>query len=222
MRTNNSTRRLTLAAMFAALAYIVMVVVHIRIVASADFLTYDPKDVILAICGFTLGPIPALTTAAVVAFLEMITVSTTGPIGFLMNLLSTASFILPPAIFYKRSRTLRSAAGGLVLGVVLAVTSMLLWNYFITPLYMGYPREAVAAMLVPVFLPFNLIKAALNAAITMLIYKPVSRALKRSGLVAQNAEGVHAHSRRTLTVSLIAALIFVGCIVAAFILNRPA
>jgi riboflavin transporter FmnP len=53
------------------------------------------------------------------------------------------------------------------------VPVMLLWNYFIAPIYMGYPREAVVELLIPVFLPFNLIKGGLNAAVTLLLYKPV-------------------------------------------------
>jgi riboflavin transporter FmnP len=59
---------------------------------------------------------------------------------------------------------------------------MILWNYLITPMYMGVPREAVVEMLVPVFLPFNLIKGGANAALTLLLYKPVIYALKRMKL----------------------------------------
>ena len=219
MRANNSTRKLVLAAMYAALAYIVMVMIHIHLIPAAPFLTYDPKDVILAVCGFTLGPIPALLTTVVVSLLEMLTVSTTGPIGFVMNLLSSASFAIPAAALYARKRSLRSAAAGLSLGVVLAVVMMLLWNYFITPLYMGTPREAVAAMLLPVFLPFNLIKAALNAAITMLIYKPISRALKRTGLLETRSEAEPSPKGHGLRASLIAALVLVICIAAVLILG---
>ena len=220
MRANNSTRRLTLAAMFAALAYIVMILIHIRIVPDAPFLTYDPKDVILAICGFILGPIPALMTAAVVSLIEMLTVSSTGIIGFVMNMLSSVSFMLPSASLYKRRRTLRGAAAGLALGVVLAVAAMLLWNYFITPLYMGTPREVVAAMLLPVFLPFNLIKAALNAAITMLIYKPVSRALKQVGLLENRTDDASVPKKHGMIAAIVAALVLVACIVVVIILSQ--
>ena len=220
MRANESTRKLVLAAMYAALAYIVMVVIHIHLIAAAPFLTYDPKDVILAVCGFTLGPIPALLTTVVVSLLEMLTVSTTGPIGFIMNLLSSASFVLPAAALYQRRRTLRSAAAGLGIGVALAVAAMLLWNYFITPLYMGTPREVVAAMLIPVFLPFNLIKAALNAAITMLIYKPVSRALKRIGLLEGRADDTPSPKGHALRVALIAVAVLIICVIAIIILSK--
>lgn len=66
-----------------------------------------------------------------------------------------------------------------MVGALATTAFMLLWNYLITPIYMGMPRAAVADLLVPVFLPFNLSKYALNAAITMLIYKPVVTALQQ-------------------------------------------
>ena len=65
MTVKNKTHRLTLMAMFAALAYIVMLVGRFPI-SSVDFLKYDPKDVILVICGFILGPTPALLVTVVV------------------------------------------------------------------------------------------------------------------------------------------------------------
>ena len=219
MNATNKTRRLTLMAMFAALAYIVMLVGRIPI-SSVDFLKYDPKDLVLTICGFVLGPLPALAVTVVVSLIEMLTVSSTGPIGLLMNVLSSAMFVCPATAIYKRRHSLRGAAVGLVAGVVCQTAIMLLWNYFITPIYMGYPREAIAAMLVPVFLPFNLIKSAINAAITMLVYKPVSQALKRSGLVESQASAAAPKGKRNLGATLIAALVLVSCIVAVLVMRK--
>ena len=66
------------------------------------------------------------------------------------------------------------------------VLVMLLWNYLITPIYMGYPREAVVELLIPAFLPFNLIKGGLNVAMTMILYKPVITALRHAHLMETN------------------------------------
>ena len=84
---------------------------------------------------------------------------------------------------------------------------------------MGYPREAVAAMLVPVFLPFNLIKGALNAAIAMLIYKPISRALRRAGLMESTAGGQAPEKKSVVGAMLVAALVLVSCIFAVLIMK---
>ena len=217
MTVKNKTHRLTLMAMFAAIAYIVMMVGRFPI-SSVDFLKYDPKDVILVICGFILGPMPALLVTVVVSIIEMLTVSSTGLIGLIMNVLSSAGFACTAAFVYKKRHSLRGAAVGLTLGALVMTALMLMWNYFITPYYMGMPREAVASMLVPVFLPFNLIKAALNAAIAMLIYKPISRALHRAGLV-ELAGGKAPEKKSVLGAMLVAALVLVSCIFIVLIMR---
>ena len=154
---NTKTRKLTLIAMFCAIAYVVMVVARIPVVL---FLKYEPKDVIITIGGFLMGPLASAAISVVVSFVEMFTVSDTGIIGFVMNVLSSCSFACTAAVIYKKKHTLKGAVIGLISGCAVMVGVMLLWNYFITPLYMGYPREAVAELLLPAFLPFNLLKAA--------------------------------------------------------------
>lgn len=175
------TRNLVLMAMLAAMAYVLMLVGRVPVVM---FLKYDPKDVVLGIAGFMMGPGAAALISLLVSLIEMVTVSETGFIGFFMNVLSTCAFICPAAWFYHRKRSLRSATIGLAVGVILMTIMMLAWNYIVTPIYMGYPRAAVAEMLLPIFLPFNLIKGTLNAAFTILLYKPISSALLRSKLIS--------------------------------------
>ncbi len=94
-----------------------------------------------------------------------------------MNVISSCSFASTAAFVYKKKRKLSGVIIGLFSGWGCMVLVMLLWNYLIAPIYMGYPREAVVELLIPAFLPFNLIKGGLNAAITMIIYKPVAKAL---------------------------------------------
>ena len=88
--------------------------------------------------------------------------------------------------------------------------AMLLWNWLITPLYMGYPREAVAAMLVPVFLPFNLLTAGLNSAFVLFLYKPLVTALRKTGLVESREQG--AGSGNKMGASLLGILLLATCI----------
>ena len=82
---------------------------------------------------------------------------------------------------------------------------MLLWNYFITPYYMHVPREAVAEMLLPVFLPFNLIKAGINSAIAVLTYKPVVGVLRKARIVAPTQSNTKSKSK--IGVSIVALFI---------------
>ena len=209
--TKSTTRNLTLMAMLAAMAYVAMLVTR-PLPQVAGFLSYDLKDVVVAIAGFILGPAQALLITAVVSLIEMVTVSHTGFIGLLMNVLSTGAFVLPAALMYRKSRTLKSAALGLALGVALMAAVMLAWNYIITPLYMAVPRSVVAGMLIPTFLPFNLVKGGLNAGITMLLYKPLSAALKRLRFVPGGGAS-SAPRKFNPAATLISAFVVVTCVV---------
>ena len=182
--TDSRTRLRTLVtlAMLAALAYVVMLIGRLPI-APVPFLKYDPKDIVIVIGGFLYGPLAAAAVSLVVSLVEMITASDTGFIGLAMNLLSTCSFACVAALLYRRKRTLAGAVAGLVCGVAAMAAVMLLWNYFITPLYMGATRQEVAALLLPVFLPFNLLKGGINAVAALLLYKPVVSALRAARLV---------------------------------------
>ena len=180
------TRSIVTLGMLAAVAFAAVALIRIPAVS---FLKYEPKDVILAIAGFLFGPIEAMIVTIVVSVVEMMTVSTTGPIGLLMNVISSCSFVCIAAAIYRRQRTLKGAIIGLSIGVFVMTIVMMLWNYLITPIYQGVPRSVVAGMLVPVFLPFNLVKGILNAALTMLLYKPVVETLRKAKLApaSQNA-----------------------------------
>ena len=162
----------------------------------------------------------------VVSIIEMFTVSETGIIGAIMNLLSTCSFACLASVIYKKKHSIKGAVIGLVSGIALMVVVMLAWNYLLTPIYMGYPREAVAAMLLPVFLPFNLVKGGLNAGITLLIYKPVVMTLRKAGLAPKSTTAASAAGANSpkgakklgAAVMLAAALLLGTCIVFALML----
>ena len=168
---HEKTRRLAVTAMLCALAYAAVAVARIPI-TPVEFLKYEPKDVIIAIGGFLYGPLAALSISAIVSLIEMLTISSTGWIGFVMNVLSSVAFSGIAALVYRKKRTLGGAVLGLCLGVMCMAGTMVLWNYLITPLYMGTSRADVAAMLLPIILPFNLLKGCLNGALTALLYRP--------------------------------------------------
>lgn len=213
---NAKTKKIVLLAMMAALAYLVMVVIRIPVVM---FLKYEPKDVVITIAGFIFGPLEAFLVSAVVSIIEMFTVSDTGWIGAVMNLVSTCSFACVAALIYKKNHTLKGAVIGLLAGVGCMVAVMILWNYLLTPLYMGYPREAVVPLLPTVFLPFNLLKGGLNAAITMLLYKPVVITLRKAGLIPPSSSQGTAHGGKISTGVMIgAAAVLITCILLTLVL----
>lgn len=212
---NKNLKKIISLAMLSAIAFAVVTFGRIPIVL---FLSYDPKDVIIAIGGFIFGPLSAFIISAVVSLVEMVTISNTGPIGCVMNIISSCTLVCTASYIYKKKRTLSGAVIGLVSGTLIMTLAMLLWNYLITPIYMGYPREAVAELLLPVFLPFNLVKGGLNTAITLLLYKPVVTALRRAKLIDVLSEN-HTEKKSKIGIILVALLLLATCVFFALVLK---
>lgn len=201
------TRSVVAWGLFCALAYLCVMLIRIPVV---QFLKYEPKDVILMIGAFIYGPLPGLFMTVVVSLVEMVTISDTGWIGALMNILSSGAFVCTAAAIYRRRHTLKGAIVGLAVGSVTMVAVMMIWNALITPLYMGVPRAAVLDMLLPVFLPFNLLKAVLNSALVMLLYKRVVTALRYARLLPPTASGTAKPATRSTVAVVLVSMVLIA------------
>ena len=210
-----SIKKMCVTAMLAAIAFVVANTLHISIFPTAPFLKYEPKDVVITIGGFLYGPLASLLISVVVSLPEVM-VSGTGPIGCVMDVLSTCSFACVAALIYKKRHSLTGAIGGLCLGTVLMVAAMLLWNWVVSPLYMGVARPAVEGMLLPVFLPFNLLKAGLNSALVLFLYKPIVTALRKARLVESQSRN---NGSSKIGLYLFAAALLINCIVLILVIK---
>ncbi len=207
-----TTKKLTSAAMLCAISYILMLLSKL-VPQVAGFLQFDAKDVTITIGGFLLGPVYAIILSLVVSFLEFISVSHTGPIGLVMNFISTATFCGVASLVYYRKRTFSKAFWGLILATIALTTVMILWNYYITPIYMKIPREAVVAMHPTIFLPFNIIKGLINSALIMILYRPVVDVIRRMGV-----SGISNPSpKKKLSPTLVAGMIILSISIPAFL-----
>ena len=207
-KTKFSTgKKIAAMAMLTALA--VAADIFLRLPNIAGFLTYEPKDVILTIGAFIFGPVAGLIMALVVCTVEMVTVSSTGVIGLLMNFLASATFIGVASVIYYRKKTMSRAVIGLAAGSLSMIAVMLLWNYIMTPIFMGVPREAVLDMFLPVLIPFNGIKALLNSALVLLLYKGVVTALRKTKLIPtrDSNDGTNKKANTIIVVVVSAALV---------------
>ena len=172
-------RDLVLMAVFAALAFAAMFVFRFNV----TFLTLDLKDSIITIAGLIMGPVTAATVSLLVATLEFITIGDTGWYGFLMNFASSVTFSVVCAVVYRQNKKLSGTILSLASGVVALVAVMLTLNLVVTPFYMGAPRSAVIDMIPTLLLPFNLVKALVNASLVLILYKPVCRAMQAARLL---------------------------------------
>ena len=216
--SSNRTRFWVNLAMLAAISIVVTYLSKLIPFTVVGFLKFDFKDVIIAIGGFLFGPLAAVAISLVSSFIEMLTFSSTGIIGFIMNVISTCAFVCPAAYIYKRHYSQKSAIIGLVVGVVAMAALMMLWNYLITPLYMEIERPVVARMLLPAFLPFNLAKGGMNAALTILLYKPIVSVLRKLNLVDKPRSSSDASGKKWGGL-LIGLLLLATCVLGALVLT---
>ena len=86
MKKKITPQYIAVIAMFTAIAFI-SVVASEFIPKVQGFLSYEPKDALIVISAFVFGPASGVIIAFLVSFIEMITISSTGIIGFLMNLM---------------------------------------------------------------------------------------------------------------------------------------
>lgn len=211
---NVDVKKIASIAMLSAFAFLARLVFKIPV----SFLTFDIKDTVIATGGLIFGPVSAVVISLLVSLIEMI-ISDTGPIGFVMNFISSATFAGVAALIYRFKRTFNGAIIGLFSAVGATTAVMLLMNVLLTPIYQGVPREAVIAMLPTLFLPFNFAKTLLNAAVVMLIYKPVVVALRKAKIVEGKAMDIKFGKQSVITI-VISSISLIVAIVIFVILNN--
>lgn len=175
-----TTQKLAKLAMMTAISMVLLLLIRIPF-PPAPFLVYDPADVPIYITAFAFGPLEGLVVTLVVCLLQAFGLGGDGLYGFLMHFVATGIVAVAIGVLYQRNKTKKTAIKALVIGVIISVIVMCIMNLIVTPVYMGAPRAAVAAMIPTVIIPFNLLKAGINSLITFILYKRISGLLHGSG-----------------------------------------
>ena len=159
-----STRRIATTALLCALAF-VLTFVEIPIFPPAPWLMYDPSGIVALVAALVYGP----ATGTVVAVLPWVlkTLFSFNVWGHLMAILAGVALCVPAALVARR-------VGGMV-----SLAACVAGNIVVTPLYTAVSTADVIAMIVPILLPFNLLKIVLNCVVTALVQGPVSALVSR-------------------------------------------
>ena len=179
--------------LLSAIAFVLMLL-EFPLPLFPAFLKMDISDLPALIGGFALAPVAAIIIELIKNILHFIFKSTTGGVGNLANFIVGISFTAPAAIVYVRNKSKKNAIIGLMAGTISLLIMSSLANYFVMiPLYsklfsmelvMDLMTKAnkyivdVKTYIVFAVIPFNLIKAIITSAVTLLIYKRVSPLLK--------------------------------------------
>lgn len=170
-----STKRIAVTALFCALAAICTLFIEFPILPAVPWLKYDPSAIICLIAGFAFGPATGVAVS-IISYLPHIATAS-GFWGMLMAIIATLAMVLPASLVYKRDTTMRGAIVGMVIGAVVSALLCIVANIIVTPIYAHMSTQAVIALIVPALLPFNALKVVINAVVTTLVYKPVTKAL---------------------------------------------
>ncbi len=188
MLKRTRTVSLTYAALMTALAIILSYFPEIPLAFFAPWLKLDFSFTPLLLLGFSEGP-AIMSLALVITNAVHILGGTTGGVGELANVIIGLSFLLPPVLLYRKARTRNNALLGMGIGTLLMALAGILSNRFLLlPTYFGPSYEQVMAgmglnvngYLFGAILPFNLIKGAVNSALTFALYKRLSGILKEA------------------------------------------
>ena len=194
-----NVRTLVQIAMLSALAAVLMLVEFPLPFIAPSFYEMDFSEVPVLVGMFAIGPLAGAVIELIKILLNFVLNGTiTAGVGELGNLLMGCALVVPAGFIYKRNKNKKNAMIGLVVGIVcMAVASCILNGALLLPAYgkaFGMPIDAFVGMgaeIIPAVtniytfclfcvVPFNVIKGIVVSAVTLLLYKHISRLLKET------------------------------------------
>ena len=111
---NISLNKLLKMAMLCAIALVLIAYLHFPIFPQANYLLYDPADVLLLIGAFLFGPLAGLLMTVVTALIQALLITPEGGwVGFVMHVIASGTLVLTAGFIYKIRKTRGFALIGL-------------------------------------------------------------------------------------------------------------
>lgn len=193
-----STRKMTVTAMFSAIAMI-LYLLDFTLPFAPSFYKLDFSELPVLIGAFAFGPVTGVLIEAVKILLKLLIKGTsTAFVGDLANFVIGCSFILPASTIYYFKKSKKSAVTGCIVGTLTLTLFGTAFNaVYLLPAFSklyGMPLEDILAMGAAVnplvtdgsiisfvaccVAPMNVIKGGSVSLVTMLVYKRLSPIIK--------------------------------------------
>ncbi|MFQ9986033.1 MAG: ECF transporter S component [Lachnospiraceae bacterium] len=195
-KTKWNARKLTMTGMLAAVAFVLMFL-DFSVPVMPSFIKMDFSELPALIGAFAMGPVSGAAICVVKNILHL-TITTTGGVGELSNMILGLAFVIPAGLVYNYRRTMRGGILGALLGAVTMAVISVFTNYFVVyPVYTSFmPMETIIQAyqminpnvenlwqaLIWFNMPFTFIKGLSCVLITILVYKPLSPLIKGTRL----------------------------------------
>jgi len=174
LNVRSRTLKLAKMALMTAIA-LIFTFVHFPILPMAPFLEFELSDIPILIACFAFGPLPGLVIGVVAILLhDLMMGPSSGPYGMIMHIIAICVFVVVAGLIYKKFKTKTWGLLALIIGGLCMAAVMIPANLIVTPLFLGLPVSAVVAMIVPILIPFNILKVAINTVVVFLLYKRLS------------------------------------------------
>ena len=189
-KSTNRTRVLTGTAMLGAVAALLMYL-EFPIPIMPAFIKLDVSELPALLASFAYGPVSGIVVCLIKNLIKLPSTSTAA-VGELFNFVMGAVFVGTAGLVYKFHKSRKGAILGAAVGALVMALVSVPYNYFIVypacVTFYHLPLEAIIGMyqainpgvdgllscLLVFNLPFTFFKGALDAALCLLIYKPLS------------------------------------------------
>ena len=213
-----SSTRIAFIAMFSTFAGVLYILNFALPFAFPSFLEFKLSDTPILIGAFTLGPGAGAIITVVHILIKLVVKGTsTMFVGELSDLVTCCAFAVTAGLIYSKNRTFKGALVAMAAGTLAQVTVAILFNRFVlVPFYVRVffngNWDPLIGMMTPLFanctketfynfyiwasvVPFNLLRCLVAVAVTMLVYKRISRLIngvnhKLYGKQEQNGQAV--------------------------------
>ncbi len=194
---NTKLRRMVAAALFGAMAFVLMLF-SFGVPVLSPFAEFDFSALPELIGGFILGPIGAVEIITVKLLLKLLFQGSSSMLtGEVQNFILSISYVIPAVLYYRSHKTKKGAVMGLALGSVLSVVMAVITSlYLIFPAYIklyGMSWDGIIEICaaanpwiknIPTFvafsvIPFNVVSRVVSSIITILVYKRISTVIKK-------------------------------------------
>lgn len=180
-----SATKIAYMAAFTALAYVVTFLEFpvFPAVPVANQLKLDFANVFFLIEGYVFGPVEAIISIIIKELLCLADSQTMG-VGEVANFIMSTAYVLAPSVAYKFFKSKNRVIIFLVIACVIQVAVSFVVNMVINfPFFgklFGFDGTEAFWNVWQFVIYFNLIKSAVVSLIVFLIYKPLSRLIKKT------------------------------------------
>lgn len=192
MSSLSRTRKLTVTALFAAIATILQYL-EFPLPFIPPFLKFDFSGVPVLIISFMFGPVQGVLVTLVKNLVRLLS-TTSGGVGQAADFIILSVFAVIAALVYRGRDKKRARIACVIATLGMAAAGFIANKYLLIPFYSNImPIEAIIKACAAVnsridslnayylygALPFNLVKGAVISGITLLCYKKLSVIIKK-------------------------------------------